>query len=1074
MRRIKILFIIVFFGLLFACQKKYQVTIDYNNIIDNVTYNLKKGEVITKPDRPLKEGYVFDNWYKDSSYSTEYEFDTKISSNITIYGKFEKVKLELNNPNGFATLAVSNRINIPSENIYEINDEVDFLDAMYQTENKENVIFKINKDLDMGYNVVLDKLKKANKSEALIKEYTDGSFYKENSNKPLMHPTLIESGVGQLIIQGRKGLMIYSETGNEIKHLTTSIKGNSSDIVIRNLKFSEIWEWDENDLGAYKLNDWDYFTVEKTDGIWFDHLTFKNSYDGIIDMKANATNVTMSWLNLDFTPDDFIKTQINYLEENREEKDEEGNLKYPFYDVVRKHLSVDEIITICGSQKKGFNLGNTTDGQGFETITVTMHHIYAKNLQDRFPRLRKGDVHFYNVVLDCTDLTEVREKIVKLKAGYVVTNEEILNVVNQGIVPTENGAVLMENSSFYDVAEPVKTHQDSIISRNYTGRYLIKNSKYVYNDIDGDDDISYVGSSTEKDKWQKSNTNVSWDLDFYFRNYQELPYEYKMDNLEDFEDILKTNLLGAGTIEDFNWLDIIGQIDSDMLERGNRIDDSLDNLLSDQFISINSPIKLPEPELYNFYGDKEKLKKDVDYTVTIEHTIDPAKEGIYPVKYTISSTHTDQVIKDSIYYYVYDENGANMIVKINSDSEFDGILNLDITSVTDNGKLYYLMTNRNDVTTIEQIEDNPDLKSVDIDSVYTSVKDLKSRDYRYIYAYTYNNEKYSNLTKLFIPKEEIINIESEQQFIEEVLQLESLHKYYVLTKDLDFTGYTLDPEISNIPFEGILDGNGYTIKNFTNDSNTGLFQSINKGIMRNIIFENINLSYEKDNLGFFGKSEGNSKIYNITFKNCNIESYQYPALLVGQIVKGTLEISNIKVENCNVKANKKYGGLLVGQTAAETKLVVNDVFIDNCFIDATEDMGAFIVSRPSGKVEVNRVVILNSKIKAVKNIGGIIGKLDGNSSAVIKDVFVYYTYENYDANSYLSGNIIGNVNASNNRPYSIENGFAVKTIEGSKFVIDATLIEDITTINETWWQTNLANIANSDLWILKDNMYVLK
>ncbi|NLL68628.1 MAG: hypothetical protein GX232_00255, partial [Acholeplasmataceae bacterium] len=60
-----------------------------------------------------------------------------------------------------------------------------------------------------------------------------------------------------------EGLMIFSKNKNTIKHATFSVK-RAKNIIIRNLKFDELWEWDES--GNYDNKDWDYFTVESTSG----------------------------------------------------------------------------------------------------------------------------------------------------------------------------------------------------------------------------------------------------------------------------------------------------------------------------------------------------------------------------------------------------------------------------------------------------------------------------------------------------------------------------------------------------------------------------------------------------------------------------------------------------------------------------------------------------------------------------------------------------------------------------------------------------------------------------------------
>ena len=92
-------------------------------------------------------------------------------------------------------------------------------------------------------------------------------------------------------------LTIYSKNGAKITHTCIDITG-SNNIIIRNIEFDEIWEWDDYTEGAYDRNDWDYMTIEKgSSDIWVDHCTFYKSYDGVIDVKTpvNDSNITISW-----------------------------------------------------------------------------------------------------------------------------------------------------------------------------------------------------------------------------------------------------------------------------------------------------------------------------------------------------------------------------------------------------------------------------------------------------------------------------------------------------------------------------------------------------------------------------------------------------------------------------------------------------------------------------------------------------------------------------------------------------------------------------------------------------------
>ncbi|MFH0993169.1 MAG: hypothetical protein V1761_02345 [bacterium] len=401
------------------------------------------------------------------------------------------------NPFGFATLAITDRSDVTS-GYYVVDSEIAFLDALMA---EDVAIIEITVDLDLGYLEVTAATTAAGRS---VSEFSD--VYRKHSHDPLLHPILKQTGVGQVRLIGYQGLMIFSENGASIRHAGFLIDG-SSDIVIRNLAFSELWEWDEIDAGGYKTNDWDYFTIEDSRGIWLDHLEFSQAYDGICDVKANSGEITLSWSKLDFRPNDFVAAQIAYLEETRGE--------HPYYDSIRDAgVSQADVAWYASCQKKGFNFGNTTDGTGFETITATFHHLQVYNLQDRFPRLRKGDIHLYQVVLDNTELYQLSFRLSGSPAS----------LVNQGIVTTEQGAVLMENSMFLYVSTPIKNHQETSLDIKYSGEYKVLNSSLLTATRD------YFGSSEDANTlWVHAGTYAK--LEFGFRNYSVIPYEYELEDV---------------------------------------------------------------------------------------------------------------------------------------------------------------------------------------------------------------------------------------------------------------------------------------------------------------------------------------------------------------------------------------------------------------------------------------------------------------------------------------------------------------------------------------------------------------
>lgn len=47
-----------------------------------------EGDKATKPSNPFWQGHTFDNWYTDASFTTLFDFNTAITNDITLYGKF--------------------------------------------------------------------------------------------------------------------------------------------------------------------------------------------------------------------------------------------------------------------------------------------------------------------------------------------------------------------------------------------------------------------------------------------------------------------------------------------------------------------------------------------------------------------------------------------------------------------------------------------------------------------------------------------------------------------------------------------------------------------------------------------------------------------------------------------------------------------------------------------------------------------------------------------------------------------------------------------------------------------------
>ena len=76
---------------LVSCGKKYIVTFDTQGGSAIEEVEVKKGKKVSKPEDPVKEGYDFVEWQLNGA---EYDFSTKVKSNLTLVAKWEIPAIE--------------------------------------------------------------------------------------------------------------------------------------------------------------------------------------------------------------------------------------------------------------------------------------------------------------------------------------------------------------------------------------------------------------------------------------------------------------------------------------------------------------------------------------------------------------------------------------------------------------------------------------------------------------------------------------------------------------------------------------------------------------------------------------------------------------------------------------------------------------------------------------------------------------------------------------------------------------------------------------------------------------------
>lgn len=308
-------------------------------------------------------------------------------------------------------------------------------------------------------------------------------IYRAQSTQAQLHPTLKTTGVSLIDIKTITGLTIFSRNGATIRHSEWNVK-DVTNVMIRNLKFDELWEWDEATKGDYDKNDWDYITLgdgTAANKVWIDHCTFYKSYDGIVDVKGGSSGVTISWSQIlpgDSSNGNFVRAQMDYLEANQS--------SMVMYKKLRDGgFTQDQITQIVSTVKKGHLIGATAKNTENNSLQVTLHHNYYQDLQDRMPRLRGGDVQVFNLLADSTNARAMKtwfDPIVKgstnLTKDFTGNGAYHFGITSNGTISTEDGVIEVANSLYAGIITPLRNNQTDVNDDTYTGSVIAANTQH--------------------------------------------------------------------------------------------------------------------------------------------------------------------------------------------------------------------------------------------------------------------------------------------------------------------------------------------------------------------------------------------------------------------------------------------------------------------------------------------------------------------------------------------------------------------------------------------------------------------
>lgn len=356
-----------------------------------------------------------------------------------------------------------------------------------------------------------------------------------------------------------------------------------------------------------------------------------------------------------------------------------------------------------------------------------------------------------------------------------------------------------------------------------------------------------------------------------------------------------------------------------------------------------------------------------------------SRDGLYRVEYTVTSKTEDNVSK-SVSYLIYISNPEKPI-----NIEGDPIVNVTrdgysveaaFTNVSGNLYVYH---SQNETETAETIKSNGQKIDVTSNTIYETFENENISGY-YVHLMI-ENKKETYTSEIATSEVLFKEINSEKEFFDTITGKTNSSTIYLLTKDLDFTGFNWNNSNKNT-FVGLLNGQNHTVRNLDFKPSSGqsmsLFYKVKNGTIMNINFENLSLTGTADYVGIVGQMNG-GYIHNVKIKNVNLNAVNRAAVMVARIGSGYNYFSQVSI--VNDKDHKLAGGervaALLGFVQDETSAKELTVDITNCQV----------ISDINGK----------------DYVGGVVGRFDDRQSFMKLTITKTYYAGHITAGTYVGG-----------------------------------------------------------------------
>lgn len=466
--------------------------------------------------------------------------------------------------------------------------EEEFLKAIKDSRNGSVKVIEVVDDMNLGWLEISDEAKATGVIAAYVESLTAIGI-------PHSSPSLMASGISTVTIQDVNGLTIYSPNGSAIRHAEFKLQESASDIVIRNLEFDEVYEWDDTQKGTNvmggngyrKRTGWTNIKVNGAHDVWIDHCNFGFSFDGNVDIERSSQGVTISWCQfgiLDYSKEGSLYKTISYLEDLYQNDKEHT---FAIYTACRDAgMTPFQMMQLMAYHKKVHLVSREDDEQPRSLVSFMYNHY--ENCGSRMPLCGGANNEMINCYFDNRDFYTVLNyirandigKAIKEVSGYYDFPLYALNV-------REGGAVGADTCVFQNVESPVTDYNyfrfeygDVTAPEQFLkdGELIVVNSEYAFTEYESDidqetntykelDTATYQGSSYDNN----GDNPITREYTFTGSTYMDfkwvvndgvLPYEYKVVPLDDVREVIST-FSGSGMIEmdSKDWLKV--QYDSD-------------------------------------------------------------------------------------------------------------------------------------------------------------------------------------------------------------------------------------------------------------------------------------------------------------------------------------------------------------------------------------------------------------------------------------------------------------------------------------------------------------------------------